>query len=339
MTSRARQLSADTSAAVQEAAEALRRGELVAFPTETVYGLGARADDERAVARIFEAKGRPAGNPLIVHAADAESAFRHAERVPDAAVRLAAAFWPGPLTLVLPRGTSGLAPAVTAGGDTVALRVPAHAVALALLQRAELPVAAPSANRSTSISPTRAEHVLRGLGDRIDVVLDGGPTGYGIESTIVDCTGPVLVLLRHGAIPAPSIAAHGALDDRTTDVTEAGQIARAPGSQLRHYAPNARIVVTPASRLAEEVRALARTGSRVGVIELSGAPDGGNPLEDHDPRLTERLPRDALAYGARLYASLHRLDDQECDVIVVAGVPEDAAWEAIRDRLRRASVR
>jgi len=334
---RVRQLSARDAAAIDEAADVLRRGGLVAFPTETVYGLGARADDEAAVLRIFRAKGRPAGNPLIVHAADRDSAFMYAASIPDGATRLAAAFWPGPLTLVLRRGGGGLAPAVTAGGDTVALRVPAHAVAQALLRRVALPVAAPSANRSTSISPTNAAHVARSLGDQVDLLLDGGPTGYGIESTIVDCTCVPFSLLRHGAIPAPSIEAHVALSDQTARLTEEGRVARAPGSQHRHYAPNARIVMTSSARLAEEVGARVVEGHCVGVIELAG--EAGGVLEGHDPRCWESLPMDPLAYGARLYAALHRLDDLECDVIVVATVPETSSWDAIRDRLRRASVR
>ncbi|MDF1501573.1 L-threonylcarbamoyladenylate synthase, partial [Roseisolibacter sp. H3M3-2] len=228
-------------AVLAEAAAVLRAGGLVAFPTETVYGLGAHALDADAVRRIFAAKGRPSYNPLIAHAADADGARALAAAWPDAAERLAAAFWPGPLTLVLPKRPH-VPDALTAGLPAVAVRVPAHPVALALLRAAALPVAAPSANRFTELSPTTAAHVAKALGDRVDLIVDGGPAGVGIESTVVDLTGARPALLRPGPLGAEAIGAvlgetptPGAVPDRV-DAPRA-----APGMVERHYAPRAEV--------------------------------------------------------------------------------------------------
>src|SRR5262249_4015308 len=229
-------------------------GGLVAFPTETVYGLGASALDAVAVGRIFAAKGRPANNPVIVHVACAEEAQALAAVWPESAARLAARFWPGPLTLVLPR--CAIVPAVvTAGGPTVAIRVPAHPVALALLAEARIPIAAPSANRSTSLSPTRAEHVLRGLDGRIEMILDGGPTAGGLESTVLDVTTEPPRLLRPGLITPGQIEAEVGAVARPRlprSVSERGapaskEPARSPGLSRRHYAPT-----TPLECVAED---------------------------------------------------------------------------------------
>jgi L-threonylcarbamoyladenylate synthase len=350
-------LDASAPGAIDEAAECLVDGGLVAFPTETVYGLGARADDDAAVGRIFEAKGRPPHNPLIVHVADAAHAFALARDVPDDAVRLATSFWPGPLTLVMRGGHAPLSRLVTGGGPTVGLRVPDHPTARALLERAHVPVAAPSANRSTTISPTEAAHVRRSLGDRVDVLLDGGPTGYGIESTIVDVTRRPVALLRHGAIPRRSIerCLGAEVMDETARVTGASERSAAPGGEARHYAPDARLVVVEPPRIRQAACDAIASGERVGVITRRGAPRVDDVVST---AWVEVLPDDAAAFAARLYASLHRLDDAGCTSVLVAAPPTPAAtapeggdhtggdeapntdeWAAVRDRLRRAAVR
>ena len=319
-------------ASVQRAAERIRRGGLVAFPTETVYGLGARADDAAAVRAIYAAKGRPPGNPLIVHVADAAAARAVTIAWPEAAERLAAAFWPGPLTLVVERreGEGGIASDVAAGGSTVALRVPAHPVARALLEAAGVPIAAPSANRSTAISPTTADHVLKSLGGRINLVLDGGPTGFGIESSIVDVTRSPAVLLRHGAVPLEVIAALVPVVDRGGAIVAEGDRAAAPGSHARHYAPRARVAMVPAGAVCREVEARRARGERTGALERAPGTVGEGPRE--------ALPDDPAGYAAELYAALHRLEDAGCDAIVIGAVPEGAAWATVRDRLSRASA-
>lgn len=312
-------------------AEVLRGGGLVAFPTETVYGLGAHALDPEAVARIFAAKGRPGYNPLIVHTADADGARRLASAWPDAAEALAAAFWPGPLTLVVPRAAN-IPDSVTAGLDTVALRVPAHPVAHALLGAADLPVAAPSANRSTQVSPTTARHVARSLGDRVDLILDGGPCAVGIESTVLSVAGEVPTILRPGVISLDHLrAVVGEVALASADPQ--GKAARpSPGMMDRHYAPRAAVRLLPAEGREEAIDRAARevdAGRRVGGLLLRPA---------GDPRIDPvvLLPEDAVAYASRLYASLHELDDAGCDLILVDPVPDTPAWAGIRDRLRRA---
>jgi len=318
------------AASLRHAAALLRAGRLVAFPTETVYGLGARADQGAAVRAIFEAKGRPSKNPLIVHVADLAAARALASAWPESAERLASAFWPGPLTLVLPVNDGAVAPEVTASGPTVALRVPAHPVARALLAEVGLPLAAPSANRSTSISPTTAAHVLKSLDGRIDLVLDGGPTGYGIESTIVDVSRAPAVLLRPGAIPLAALAALVEIVDPGTVLVAPDELARAPGGQARHYAPRARVELLPAAQVLAAVRARRAEGALVGALEQAPGSALGGPRE--------LLPADPAGYAEGLYAALHRLDDAGCAVIVIAEPPAGAAWAAVRDRLRRAAA-
>lgn len=315
--------------AIATAAALLREGRLVAFPTETVYGLGARADDARAVRRIYEAKGRPAENPSIVHTRDADRALALADHVPEAAKRLAARFWPGPLTLVLPVRPGSVAPEVTAGGPTIALRVPAHPVAQALLAAVDLPIAAPSANASTTLSPTTAAHVRKSLGDRVDLVLDGGPTGFGIESTIVDVTREPARVLRRGSITLEAMRAIG-LDviDLGDAVVARGEIARAPGTQARHYAPTTPLEILALDDLVERASAAVRAGARVAVLSRSG---------DVLATAALRLADDPVAFAAGLYAALHQLDDAGCDRLFVEAVPAGAAWDAVRDRLARAA--
>jgi L-threonylcarbamoyladenylate synthase len=319
--------------AIAEAAAVLEAGGLVAFPTETVYGLGARADRAEAVRGIFAAKGRPPTNPLIVHVAGVAAARALAADWPIAAERLALAFWPGPLTLVVSRRPGVVVDEVTAGGDTVAVRVPSHPVARALLEACRLPIAAPSANRSARISPVTAEHVLKGLDGRIDVVLDGGRTPRGIESTIVDVTRAPAVVLRHGAVPLGAVEGIVAVVDRAAAVTREGERADAPGSQERHYAPKAHVVLAVAGAADAEADARRAAGERVGVIVRGPERPARGAVG-----LRVALPEDAPGYAAGLYAALHQLDDAACDAIVVEAVPDDPAWAAVRDRLRRASA-
>lgn len=316
------------------AASILRRGGLVAFPTETVYGLGANALDAAAVGRIFAAKGRPSFNPLIVHVASAQAARELATHWPEHAQALAEAFWPGPLTLVLPK--RALVPdVVTAGLASVALRVPAHPVARALLEAAGIPVAAPSANRYTELSPTTAAHVERALGDRVELILDGGPTRVGIESTVVDLTGEVPVLLRPGTLSPAALRAVVGTIEVPRDPAPADPTAPRPSPGLvgRHYAPRARVQLfdgsdrAGAGALAERAAA---TGAVVGALLLSPLPA---PL-DH----AVLMPGEAGAYAHALYAALHELDDAGCTLVLVERVPEDEAWAGVRDRLERSAT-
>jgi L-threonylcarbamoyladenylate synthase len=315
--------------AIDEAAEILRRGQLVAFPTETVYGLGANALDASAVARIFAAKGRPSYNPLIVHVPDEAAARELVREWPESASRLARAFWPGPVTLVL-RKQSAIPDIVTAGLDSVALRVPAHPVALALLRAAAVPLAAPSANRSMSLSPTTAQHVARSLGDRVELILDGGPTTVGIESTVVDLRGAQPSILRPGVLGASEIEPIvGALAVPNEAAGDAPRLA--PGMLDRHYAPRARLILFGTAdaptviAAAEEARA---SGGTVGMLVIETRVGGSNIL---------RMPNEALEYARRLYASLHALDESNCEVIYVERVPGGPEWAGVRDRLERAA--
>lgn len=317
--------------ALGEAARILRSGGLVAFPTETVYGLGANALDTDAVARIFAAKGRPANNPVIVHVADVDSARRLAAHWPSAADRLVKAFWPGPLTIVVKKAeiVPGL---VTAGGPTVALRMPAHPVARALIEAAGLPIAAPSANRSMRISATTAAHVLKGLAGRIDLVLDGGPTPGGVESTVVDLSAERPRLLRPGPVGAEQIeAALGIKIERCGPRAKHDAPLPSPGMLARHYAPNVPVECM-ATNASARVAELAGSGQRIGWVRL-----------DHEsgeigPNVVVALmPGNPDGYAARLYAALHELEDAGVERIVVSLPPEIPRWAAIHDRLRRAA--
>lgn len=318
---------------VERAAAVLRAGGLVAFPTETVYGLGAHALDPAAVQRIYRAKGRPGYNPLIVHAADPDAARALASAWPAEAERLAAAFWPGPLTLVLPKNDS-IPDSVTAGLPSVALRVPAHPVAHALLRAAGIPVAAPSANRSTEVSPTTAQHVVRSLGERVDVVVDGGPCPVGIESTVLSLAGPRPTLLRPGTISADDLRAVIGEVALPSTAPDAGAARPSPGMMDRHYAPRALVrIIPPAGR----ARGLAAAGEEVD----RGRRVGGllmTPADDTRIWPIERMPDDPAGYASRLYAALHAMDDAGCDVILIDQPPDTPAWAGVRDRLRRAAT-
>jgi L-threonylcarbamoyladenylate synthase len=314
------------AAKIEEAVALLGAGELVAFPTETVYGLGADASNPAAVARIFAAKGRPRSHPLIVHFSNFAAAREWASDVPDAAARLAQAFWPGPLTLVLPRAPR-VPDAVTGGQESVALRAPAHPVARALLAAFGRGIAAPSANRYGRISPTRAADVREELGDRVALVLDGGDCEVGLESTIVACLGGRVTLLRPGAISRSQVA------DVVGRVDEAGADApRAPGRARSHYAPGTPLSVVPAPALRAAVDAALAAGGRVAVLARSAAAGG-------DRVSWRRMPESPATYGRALYAALRALDAAGADQILVEAVPDGEAWAAVADRLARAASR
>ena len=307
--------------AVQRAAEVLRAGRLVAFPTETVYGLGANATDGRAVAQVFEAKGRPSFNPLIVHLFDYAAAERIAVFT-EKARRLAGAFWPGPLTLVLQRKPeAGLSDLVTAGLDSVALRVPDHPVARALLRASALPIAAPSANRSGHVSPTTAEHVAADLGDKPVMILDAGPTAHGLESTVLDARGDRVVRLRPGATTAEAIEA--VLGEPIERAFCSGDRPLSPGQLETHYAPTARI-------------RLGATDMRPGEALLAFGP---GPPGARGPSINLSPTGDLIEAAANLFAALRKLDATGVSTIAVMPIPETGLGEAINDRLRRAAAR
>lgn len=315
--------------AIADAAAIIRRGGLVAFPTETVYGLGADALDDAAVRRIFTAKGRPSYNPIIAHVASVEHAQSLVTTWPEWAQRLADAFWPGPLTLVLPRAPH-VPLSLTAGRDTVAVRMPAHPVALALIRAANRPIAAPSANRFTEVSPTTADHVERGLGSRVEMILDGGPTNVGIESTVVDLSASPPVLLRPGTLSR--LALEGVLGVPLVDpapAAHADEARAAPGMIDRHYAPNARVQMVASANLATQLLAEVGAGRRVGGIVL-------NLPFVRDVYLVQ-MPSDAAGYARELYAALHAVDDAGCEVVCIEMPPTSDAWAGVNDRLRRAA--
>jgi L-threonylcarbamoyladenylate synthase len=317
---------------IDRAAAVIRSGGLVAFPTETVYGLGANALDAEAVARIFEAKKRPHYNPLIAHVPDLESARRLSSAWPSLGDRMAAAFWPGPLTLIVPRAPS-IPAIVTAGLESVAVRVPAHPIALALLRASGVPLAAPSANRFTEVSPTTAAHVARGLGNAVDLILDGGPTAVGIESTVVDLTSAEPVMLRPGSIPLAALeAVAGPIAMGAPVHGEAARVS--PGMVEKHYSPRADLRVYATSerdRMAAAVRDARTDGTTVGGLLLDPA-----TIEPDHPIL---MPPSPEGYARELYAALHRLDELGCGLIVADAVPDAPEWAGVRDRLTRASRR
>lgn len=307
-----------TQQTIREAAQALARGETVAFPTETVYGLGANARDAIAVAKVFGAKNRPRFNPLIVHVPDIATAERYGV-FDDCARKLAEAFWPGPLSLVVPkRPDSGIADLVTAGLDTIALRAPNHPIAQALLTAAQLPLAAPSANRSGRISPTEAAHVASELGDLPAMILDGGASPRGIESTVVRVTGESPALLRLGAIPREAIeAVLGTSLLRVQDDTAI----TSPGQLERHYAPNTRL-------------RLGATDVRAGEALLAFGP---NPPQGARQTVNLSPSADLQEAAAKLFGSLRTLDACGATAIAVMAIPDEGLGEAINDRLRRAA--
>ena len=316
------------AAQIADAVTVLRAGGLVAFPTETVYGLGADAANADAVRRLFAVKGRPPDHPLIVHLAAAGLLDVYAEAVTDAARALASACWPGPLTLVVRLRAGVIAPEVTGGRATVALRVPDHPVAHALLSAFGGGVAAPSANRFGRVSPTTAAHVHADLGSDVDLVVDGGPTTIGVESTIVDCSSVTPAILRLGGIDAQDVEA---IVGHPVERLTGGEVA-APGTLERHYSPAARVVVVEAGAVAARAIGSLAAGMRVGLLAI--APPSGLPagLEVLNP------PVDAQEYARVLYARLREADERGLDVLLVVAPPEEGIGAAVTDRLARAAA-
>jgi L-threonylcarbamoyladenylate synthase len=315
--------------AIDAAVAILRAGGLVAFPTETVYGLGADASNPDAVARIYEAKGRPSNNPLIVHGHDVNDVREAVSRWPTLAATLAQRFWPGPLTLVLPRAPN-ISDAITGGRETVGVRIPDGSVAQSLLQRFGGLIAAPSANRSTGVSPTRAEHVLKDLAGRIDMILDAGPTPVGIESTVLDLSGDAPRILRPGAITARQLGCMPVEEIETSTIAmNDSEAMSSPGQMEVHYAPRAIVrLLDPQDKGTPPWPAAGRYGLIVAGHEFPG--DSFSP--------TVRLDWDDPAVAAReLYATLHEWDDEGIEAIYVVLPPNVDAWRAVRDRLWRAS--
>ncbi|UCV28992.1 L-threonylcarbamoyladenylate synthase [Ferribacterium limneticum] len=316
----------------QRAVDLLRAGELVAIPTETVYGLGADAANPAAVAKIFAAKGRPADHPLIVHLAGHDAVDHWAEQVPDVAWELMETFWPGPLTVILKK-QAWVPDAVTGGQDTVGLRVPGHPVALELLRRfaaasgEHAGIAAPSANRFGRISPTTASHVAEELGDAVPMILDGGPCAVGIESTIVDCSRGEPVVLRPGHISPLHLEA---IVGRRPAIETAVGAPRVSGSLEAHYAPVTPLRMVAGERLLDFINAQRHRGGRCGVISPNQPPQAGMP---HAWRL---MSADPVGYAHDIYAALRDMDHAGVDLIVVESLPEGAEWTAVADRLRRA---
>jgi len=316
---------------ISQAARILHAGGLVAFPTETVYGLGADALNANAVGKIFKVKRRPSYNPLIVHVSSAEAAQQLVRIWPATAEKLGNAFWPGPLTLVLPK-RADVPGIVTAGLDSVALRVPAHPVALALLELSKLPVAAPSANRSTQLSPTTAQHVEKSMGDEVELILDGGATNLGIESTVIDLTGNRPALLRPGIISGEELQSIIGDIDVPGKAIQGSAPRLSPGMLERHYAPRAAMVLFDPENLGgvrELIEKERAEGGIVGALLLT--------LPDLSLQHPIPMPLNPLSYARQLYSSLHSLDDLGCALILVEKTPDGPAWAAIIDRLKRAS--
>jgi L-threonylcarbamoyladenylate synthase len=332
--------------AVARAVALLRAGEVVGLPTETVYGLAANALDAAAVRRVFEVKGRPAENPVIVHAVGMEMVRRCVGAWPAAAERLGSAYWPGPMTLVLPR-SAAIPDVVTAGGETVGVRWPGHPLMQAVIEACGFPLAAPSANPANGLSPTCAEHVVEGLGDRIGLIVDGGASQVGIESTVVDVTSGRVRILRPGMIGESAVLTalgdgEGAWEGEVIGQGEGvepsgveGGVLRSPGQMARHYAPRARLVVwrwESGEALSERIGRMGWRRDRVQVMAYHRVPTAA---------VAGRvcvIPDDAEAYARAMYAEWHRADAMGAEWIVVEAVPEGGDWQGIADRLRRAAA-
>jgi L-threonylcarbamoyladenylate synthase len=337
-----------TPGEIDRAAKLLRAGRLVVFPTETVYGLGANALDLEAVARIYAVKRRPATSPLIVHVASIDMAQSLVEAWPDTADRLTKKFWPGPLTLVLPVASAALSiasvgtgaspvqaerssaalfarvipPIVTAGLHTVGLRMPAHPIALALLQAAAIPLAAPSANRFTELSPTTADHVRHSLGAEVDLILDGGPCQIGIESTVLSLSGPIPTLLRPGAISRADI--ESIIGPIATAQEVPAGAHPAPGMHPRHYSPRTVLYLTQKGEVPDQGQGI--------YLQLQQAPTRANVI-------IMQMPQSAAAYAAALYEVLHQADAKNYSWITIDLPPNTSEWEAVHDRLKRAATK
>jgi L-threonylcarbamoyladenylate synthase len=320
---------------VKEAAQLLRQNEVVAFPTETVYGLGGNAENDEAVEKIFLAKGRPSDNPLIIHIAHKEQLSDFVERVPEKASLLMDAFWPGPLTIIFQKKDGALSEKASAGLKTVAVRIPDHPLALAVLEACQLPIAAPSANQSGRPSPTKGEHVLEDLDGKVSGILDGGPTGVGVESTVIDCTEAVPVILRPGGITKEQIEAVVGtvkLDAALTDQTSAP---RSPGMKYQHYAPDAPLFLVNGSKkfFDELIREKRQEGLRVGVLttaEQVGAYDA-------DVVLACGKREELETVASALYQSLRAFNEKKVEIIFSEMFPNEGVGQAIMNRLEKAA--
>ena len=328
---------------IARAADIIRRGGLVAFPTETVYGLGADALNETAVRRIFAAKGRPAYDPIIVHVASTAELPLVADQPPALAYTLAEAFWPGPLTLVLPK-TAVVPLVITAGGPTVAVRCPAHPVPLALIRAAGTPIGAPSANRFSHTSPTTAQHVWDDLAGRVDLVLDGGPTAVGVESTVLDLTTPTPTLLRPGGVALEALTAVvGTIQLATREVREpTAEVLPSPGMLERHYAPRTPLHLVTGPEVAALGAAVAKVASAAvaqgdKVALLIAAEDVSNVIELDMPYVVVGSLADLEGVAQNLFRTLRELDAAEPTLIVARDFPAQGLGRAVRDRLRRAA--
>jgi len=322
-------------AAVERAAKLLRAGEVVALPTETVYGLAANALDEQAVAKIFQIKGRPSNNPIIVHIAGVPMAGCCVAAWPDLAEKLARAFWPGPLTLVLPRAQE-IPNLVTAGGATVGVRWPSHPFIQAVIRECGFPLAAPSANLSNRVSPTNARHVAGQLGNKISLIVDGGQAQVGIESTVLDLTVLPPQILRPGMIHAESIAAVcGEVHNPKSKDLPRGATLRSPGLLQKHYSPKAKLMVLnwrDDADLRAQLSAFTFRASGTQIIAHGKIPSGEKFAG------VSVIPHDAEAFARAIYAELHRCDEAGADLVVVEAPPESPEWSGIADRLRRAAA-
>jgi L-threonylcarbamoyladenylate synthase len=318
--------------AVGRAAELLCAGELVALPTETVYGLAANAFNPDAVRRIYEVKGRPPENPIIVHVAGMDLARRCVSDWPALADKMAASFWPGPLTLVMPRSPE-IPAIVTAGGSTVGVRWPSHPFIQAVITACGFPLAAPSANPANQLSPTNAEHVWKSLGARIPLIIDGGQSQVGIESTVLDISSSPPRLLRPGMVHAESLMAAIGSGNLQIGASLTGSL-RSPGLLPRHYSPAAKLILLPWSNeeeLAECVSRLQFSREKIHIVAHTRI-----PLREKFGRVAV-IPHDAEAYARAIYAELHQCDETGAELIVVEAVPDGPEWRGIADRLRRAS--
>lgn len=319
---------------IEEAAALLRDNEVVAFPTETVYGLGANAKSDEAVKKIFEAKGRPSDNPLIVHISNAGQLEELVEHVPDKARMLMDAFWPGPLTLVFPK-KEVLSKTATAGLDTVAIRMPDHPLALALIEAADLPIAAPSANLSGKPSPTTAQHVDKDLNGRIRCIVDGGETGVGVESTVVDCTEEIPVILRPGGVTKEVIESIIGPVGEDPALHNAADIPKSPGMKYTHYAPDAPFVLVDGDKelIQQLVNEKRRNGLRAGVLTTEENKD----FFAADVVVVCGQRQELETVAANLYDALRAFDDEKVDCIYGEMFPTDGIGSAIMNRLLKAS--
>ncbi|MTI96577.1 MAG: threonylcarbamoyl-AMP synthase [Firmicutes bacterium] len=325
-----------TESDIDVAAELIRRGECVAFPTETVYGLGANALDAAAVAKIYAAKGRPSDNPLIVHIHDVRQLQDLVSELPGAVERLTAVFWPGPLTLVLPK-TPAVPVSVTGGLDTVAVRMPDHPLALAFLRAANLPVAAPSANISGKPSPTRASHVWHDLAGRIPAIIDGGETGWGVESTVLDCTCQPFRVLRPGAVTVEQLQAYVAVELDPDLEVQAPERPRSPGLKYKHYSPEAQVVLVTGSRVQERIQEELRRQQQAGVKTAVMAFTETQAEYGDVPILDLGSKQNLQQAASRIYHLLRKADHQGFELVFVEGVEDEDLGRTIMNRLAKAA--